>query len=385
MITTGSSSIELKFEVLIHNGYLDYTSIQRVNVELEEGKHNLATLEIAGIPPEYLDTYIDLPISIRITVGGVRSHTFYGYIVYLEPTSENAQGLVNKSPFQTTKVYCFGASYVMRSRRTEVHNNKTIVQIAKEFAEKYNFTVSVPNNPYVYSRLVQAGESDWGFLSRIAEMLGYRVLMRGVHIDIWDPFALFERVGTTPLYAMSGNRGSMNAASGQVIKFHGVVGAVTPTSAKVPDTIHALVDGGVATLSMDVSSGLGTSVKSIFSDEIAKNADSIDMAKAILTGRSRQKFPYTAHVDVVGDPSLEPGMLVNIDRYNSALDGIWLIKSVRHEMFRGSSMSYLTLVKDSNFSDVIDPVEKVPPAPELTNPFIKNMQWVTPHELVNIY
>lgn len=385
MITTGSSSIELKFEVLIHNGYLDYTSIQRVNVELEEGKHNLATLEIAGIPPEYLDTYIDLPVAIKITVGGVRSHTFYGYIVYLEPISENIQGLVNKSPFQITKVYCFGTSYVMRSRKTEVHNNKTIVKIAKEFAEKYNFTVSVPNDPYVYPRLVQSGESDWGFLSRVVEMSGYRVLMRGTHIDIWDPFALFGRVATTPLYAMSGNNGNMNAASGQVIKFHGVVGAVTPTAAKVPDTIHALIGGEVATLSMDVSTGLGTPVKSVFNDEVSENADSIDMAKAILKGRSREKFPYTAHVDVVGDPSLAPGMLVNIDRYNSALDGIWLIKAVRHEMFRGSSMSYLTLVKDSNFSNVIDPTEKVTPAIELTDPYIRNMQWVTTRELVNVY
>lgn len=385
MITTGSSSIELKFEVLIHNGFLDYTSIQRVNVELEEGKHNLATLDIAGIPPEYLDTYIDLPVAIKITVGGVRSHTFYGYIVYLEPTSENIQGLVNKSPFQTTRVYCFGTSYVMRNRRTEVYNNKTIVQIAKEFADKYNFTVSVPNDPYVFPRLVQSGESDWEFLAKVVEMSGYRVLMRGVHIDIWDPYALFSRVGVTPLYAMSGNRGSLNAASGQVIKFHGIVGAVTPLAAKVPDTINALINGEVATLSTNVSSGFGTAVESIFADEVAENADSIDMAKAILKGRSRQKFPYIAHVDVVGDPTITPGMLVNIDRYNSALDGIWLVKSVRHEMFRGSSMSYLTLVKDSNFSTVIDPIEAVTPPPELTTPYIKNMRWVTTQELVNVY
>jgi hypothetical protein len=385
MITTGSSSIELKFEVLIHNGLLEYTSIQKVNIELEEGKHNLATLDIAGIPPEYLDTYIDLPIAIKVTVGGVRSHTFHGYIVYLEPTSENVQGLVNKSPFQTTRMYCFGTSYVMRSRRTEVHNSKTLVQIAKEFANKYNFTVSVPNDPYVFPRLVQSGESDWEFLSKVVEMSGYRVLMRGVHIDIWDPFALFNRVGVIPLYAMSGNKGSVSAVSGQVIKFHGIIGAVNPIAAKVPDTIHALVNGEVATLSSNVSSGLGTAVESIFADEVSANADSIDMAKNILKSRSRQKFPYIAHVDVVGDPTLTPGMLVNIDRYNSALDGIWLVKSVRHEMFRGSSMSYLTLVKDSNFSNVIDPLEKVSPPPELPIPYIKNMRWVTLQELINVY
>lgn len=385
MITTGSSSIELKFEVLIHNGFLEYSSIQRVNIELEEGKHNLATMDIAGIPPEYLDTYIDLPVAIKVTVGGVRTHTFNGYIVYLEPTSENIQGLVNKSPFQTTRMYCFGTSYVMRNRRTEVHNNKTIVQIAKEFADKYNFTVSVPNDPYVFPRLVQSGESDWEFLSKVAELSGYRVLMRGVHIDIWDPYAVFSRIGTTPLYAMSGNKGSVSAASGQVIKFHGIVGAVTPLAAKVPDTIHALINGEIATLSTDVSSGLGTAVRSMFADEVAENADSIDMANAILKGRSRQKFPYVAHVDAVGDPTITPGMAVNIDRYNSALDGIWLVTAVRHEMFRGSCMSYLTLVKDSNFSTVIDPTEKVLPPPELTTPYIKNMRWVTTQELVNVY
>lgn len=385
MITSSDAQLELKFEVLIHNGMLDFTSIQKVNIELSENMHDLATLDIAGIPPEYLSSYIDLPIAIKLTIAKTHMCVFNGYITYLEPESINKNGLVNNSPFQTTRMYCIGTSYVMRNRRTNVWNNYTLPQIVRELADKYNFTASVPNDPYVFPRLVQSGESDWSLLRKACDYLGYRVNMRNTHIDIWDPFTTLSRYGTTPLYAMSANRGVLNAEPGQVIEFTATVGAVTPESAKVPDTIHALVGDSVVTLSQDISTGYGTPVRSIFADEVAKNADSIEMADAVLRGRSRDKFPFTAHVTVVGDPLIHPGIVVQLGQYNSSIDGLWIVKSVRHEAFRGSAMSYLVIEKDSQFSSTIDPLEKVFPSVVVPDSVIKDFRWISTKEMVNVY
>jgi hypothetical protein len=385
MITSSESQLELKFEVLIHDGLLDFTSIQRVNIELCENMHDLATLDIAGIPPEYLTTYIDLPIAIKVIVGKTRSRIFNGYITYLEPESVNANGLINGSPFQVTRMYCLGTSYTMRNRRTAVWNEKTLPQIAKTISERYNFTVSVPNDPYVFPRLVQSGESDWSLLKKACNYLGYRLSMRSTHIDIWDPFTSLTRYGSSPLYAMYGNRGVMNVEPGQVIKFTALVGAVTPESAKIPDTIHALVNSEVVSLSKNVSTGYGTPVESIFQDEVPENAMSINMANAVLQGRSRMKFPYTAQVDAVGDPVIQPGMVVRLTQYNSSVDGLWIVKSARHEFFRGSAMSYLTIEKDSDFSSTIDPLEKVFPAVSIPESVIKDYRWISTKELVNVY
>jgi len=385
MITTGSSSLELKFDVRISGAYIDFTSIQRVSIELQENMHNLAILDIAGIPAQELTNYIDIPIEISIGVGPLRFHQFIGYVSHLEPTSVNKDGLVNKSPFQLTRMYCLGTSYVMRSRRTTAWDNKTLPQIAKELSEKYGFTVSVPNDPYIFPRLKQSGKSDWNLLVQAAEYLGYSVLMRGVHIDIWDPFAAFSRMETTPIYAMSANAGRLSAQPGQVIKFHGVIGAVTPTSARVPDTVHALVDGSVTSFNREDSTGFGSVVESIFNDEVSANASSVEMASALLKGRSRKKLPYTATVDVVGDPTITPGMVVELEKYDSAIDGFWIVQSARHEMVRGSAMSYLTLAKDSNKSTSIDITAQAPPLVELPASVLKNSRWVTTKELINVY
>jgi hypothetical protein len=385
MITSSNSQLKLEFEVLIHNGPLDFTSIQRVNIELSENMHDLATLDIAGIPPEYLSTYIDLPIAIKLTVATTHSCIFKGYITYLEPRSLNKDGLVNKSPFQTTRMYCIGTSYVMRNRRTDVWNSVTLPQIVRNLADKYNFTASVPNDPYVFPRLVQAGESDWALLRKACDYLGYRVSMRNTHIDIWDPFTTLSRYGTAPVYAMAGNSGMTNAEPGQVIEFNASVGSVTPEAAKVPDTIHALVDDTIVTISKDISTGYGTPIKSIFQDEVPANAESIPMANAVLQGRSRDKFPYTAHLTIVGNPSIQPGMLIQLGTYNSSVDGLWIVKSVRHEAFRGSSMSYLSVEKDSQFSSTIDPLEKVFPSILIPESVIKDFRWISTKELVNVY
>lgn len=386
MITTGSSSLELKFDVHIGGCFIDYTSIQRVNIELQENMHNLAILDVAGISPQELTNYVDAPIQISIAVGSLRKYEFVGYISHLEPESVNNHGLVNNSPFQTTKMYCFGASYVMKSRRTTVWNNKTLPQIAKEMASKYSLNISVPNDPYIFPRLTQSGKSDWALLTEAAQYLGYSVLIRGVTIDIWDPFMALSNHQFTPLYAMSeNNSNSLNAKPGQVLKFKGTIGAVTPISARTTDTIYALVDNQIASVTKTDSTGYGSAVESIFSDEVSKNADSVDMANAILKGRSKKKLPYTAEVTVVGDPTIQPGMVVNLEKYNSGLDGLWIVQAVRHEVFRGSALTYLTMAKDSNKSDTLTASTTVRTFPEFPAPLLRNSRWTTIRELSYVY
>lgn len=385
MIISSEAQLELKFEVFIDTATIEYTSIKRVNIELSENMHDLAVLDIAGLPAEYLTEYIDLPIAIRVVVGRSRSLLFNGYISYLEPESVNKDGLINKSPFQLTRMYCFGASYTMRSRKNAAWNNVTLTDIVSTFSDRYDFSASVPQNTYVFPRLIQSGESDWSLLKKACNYLGYRVSMRTTHIDIWDPYTTLSRYSTIPIYAMYGNSGGLNAQPGQVLKFNATVGVVTPESAKIPDKIHALVDDQIVTLERNTSTGYGTPVESFFADEVAQNASSVSMAQAVLQGRSREKFPYTAHVEVVGDPAIQPGMVVQLLRYNSNLDGLWIVKSARHEFLRGSAISYLTIEKDSEFSSTIEPLEKVPTAKQIPDSELRNSRWITTREYVDVY
>lgn len=385
MITSGASSLDIQFQVIVNGMYLDYASVKRVNIELQENMHNLAILEVGGIPPQNLTDFIDLPISIKVSVGQIREYSFFGYITYLEPESVNKNGLIDKSPFQITRIHCLGSSYPMRSRKNRSWESKTLAQIATEIAQDYSLTLSVPQNNYVFPRLVQSGKSDWELLTYAANYLGYQVLMRGVHIDIWDPFATFSRTGSTTLYAMSGNKGKLNSSPGQILKFHGVIGAITPSSARTNETIHALVGNQIVSTSYSASTGYGQTVESIFKDEISSNASSIEMAEAVLQGRSRDKLPYIAHVDIVGDPAIEPGMSVEVNKYDSGLDGLWIVQAVRHEISRGIAMSYLTLAKDSNDIGIVNSQVTASPMPKLTEPVLKANRWMTGREMIHVY
>jgi hypothetical protein len=184
---------------------------------------------------------------------------------------------------------------------------------------------------------------------------------------------------------MAGVGGRLNAEPGQVIKFKGIMGAVTDPSHVNNNNIYALVDDAVVNLSLSESSGYGTAVEAIFDGTVAENSSSIEQSKAVLKRMDRTYFPYSAFVDVVGDPIIEPGMVVDLNRYDSALDGYWLVKAVRHEMFRGSAMSHLTLVKDSKYSEDVRVTATSSPLPYLLDPVIKNSRWVATRELVDVY
>lgn len=385
MITTGASPLELKFEVLFDGIPTRKASIQTVSIELQENMHNLAVLEIAGIPQSVLTDYMDIPVSIEIGVGNLSNHYFVGYVSYLEPVSKNKDGLVNNSPFQLTKVYCMGATYVMRNKRTRVWDKQTLPQIASALAKEYSLSVSVPNNSFIFPRIAQTGKSDWEILVEAADYLGYRVMSRGAHIDIWNPYALLSRNGgATPIYAMFGTQGNIKTQPGQVLDFHAYVGTVTPFGDTIPDTVHALSDGQIFTITKKQESNYGLKLDRPFTYEAAENVTSIEHASEFLTGTKH--LPITAYATVVGDPSIEPGTLVNLIKYDSGLDGIWIVASAKHNMFRGSTTTELCLKRDtvSSSDPIIDTFISAPPY-QLPIPLLQNQKWISPKEIIHVY
>jgi hypothetical protein len=351
MIFKSSSQLSPNVEVSIDNVPVNYMTLQRITVEEKENMHNLAMLDFIGMNTELIHEYLGAPITFSIELPGKDIFTFHGYITFAEPVSVAHDGVVNNSPFQTTRLYCFGPSYEMKSKQSRVWENNTISEIATQIADKYKFSVSVPNDTYRFPRLVQSGQSDWQFLVTAAERLGYSVLMDGTHIRIWDPYsALYQNVSYTMLLTIRGGRGDVSPQPGQILSFEGRIGAVTPDGSRSTDTIHMLDKSGQllsVTNSTDFeSSGLATGLAPKFNNVLTANADSFDTANRLVTGALRRKFPMTASLEVVSDPSIKPGGIVNINEYNTEFDGFWYVKSVRHEITQSYMQTYLEIARD---------------------------------------
>lgn len=389
MIFKGSSDLSPKVTISIDNVPVDYTSIKRLTVELREDMHDVVIMEIAGLNPRLISEYVDRPVKMSIELRERDTYTFCGYLAYLEPFSSSYEGTVNSSPFQMTRMYCFGASYVMKSKYSRTWENVTLSDIATTFADKYKFSVSVPDDSYRFSRLVQGSQSDWSFLVESAKALGYSVVVENTHIHIWDRYkAISRKRSYSTLYTLRGTGGDPRPQPGQIIKFDGRIGAVTPDGSRTFDTIHVLdKTGNIISTSNDGSldhSGLGTPVESPFTNTFNKNADTYEMGHKLVEGTLRQKFPFFAKVDVVGDSAIHPGGIVNINEYNSQFDGFWYVTAVRHEITMSSMLTSLEIIKDAFGKSSADPsttsMYSTPPEAALNNGI-----WISETEHVNVY
>jgi hypothetical protein len=92
----------------------------------------------------------------------------------------------------------------------------------------------------------------------------------------------------------------------------------------------------------------------------------------------------TASLQVVADPSIHPGGIVNINEYNSEFDGFWYVVSVRHELTQSYMVTHLELARDS--LGTIDDAKKVSVAHKTPpNPALINDVWVSSKDYSDVY
>ena len=90
---------------------------------------------------------------------------FNGYVHSVKPDISPAKHFV--------EVTALGASYVMKQASQNIWENVTADQVVTEIAKKYGFAYHAMPHPRVYSHLIQAGETDWAFLVKLAKQSGY--------------------------------------------------------------------------------------------------------------------------------------------------------------------------------------------------------------------
>ena len=389
MIYSSASGLSPKTTVVIDQVPVDYFQIQRIEVEFSENMHDLMILEFAGLSPELMHLYIETPILVTTYVDGSEPFEFYGYIVFMDPMSESISGLVNNSPFQVTRAYCLGASYKMRYKKFKVWESRTLASIVKDIAMEHSLSAAVPSDPYVFPRMVQSEESDWAFLVRAANSIGYNVNVSNTHIHVWDPYeAMSRNVSFSRLETIKGSGGDLSAKPGQVIAFEARIGDVTPEGSRSSDTLFGLDESNqiVSASNRDMlkSANLGTPVPTLFSNVMSGNANSFSMAKKKTEAALRKKFPITASAMLSASTSIKPGGIVYLDKYESQFDGFWYVNKVRHNISQAALVTHVDLAKDS-LGEV-----KTPPQPNSEYvkppaPAIINGKWVASFNSVNVY
>jgi len=346
---------------------VNYQSINQIFLDLEENKHDVLTFIMNGIPHRAITDYEGAAVSFSISSGPGRIQKFNGYVLYVEPEHSIDAPAVNGSVFYTAKIVCFGASVAMKSAKQRIWENTTIYRIDQEIAKTYKFSVDVLKDEFVIPRAVQTGESDCVFLKRICDTYGYSFSVHGKHLHVWDPFKAigrrpsFEKL--VPVNAIS------SAVPGSILKLTGTFGGLTVDGKFYKFQTTSMDNNGTISTVSDsskVKSWSGSGDEPKYYSIIKTSTTSISEAKKMIDAKHRREFPFNARVEVVSGSGIVPGGVVEIAGYKSGIDGLWYVKSVRHNIGGTTYTTDLEISKDHNTtgSFVVPPTQIAEMPPE---------------------
>lgn len=386
MIISSGNPLSPKTYIALHNVEVDYHSIQQATIDLCVNKHDMVVLKLAGIPSNYITDYIDAPVRVTLSSGPGRLQDFCGRVLYVEPESDSRAPIINKSPFQTVRLVCFGASMAMMGAKSKLWENASIKSIAESMCQTYRFSLDVFNDNFVLPRLVQKGESDWAFLIRICEKYGYSVTVHGTHMHIWDPF---KAIGRRPSYEeLTSVSANIAAAPGNILSFKGTFGYVTPQGYSTNYETTSLDNDGVlqtvSSTSFETESWSGFGALSKFNNIVLESSQTVEESKKIVGAKERRTFPFNANVEISAGSGIVPGGVVKVTGYNSHFDGLWYVRDVKHTIGGSSYFTSLEISRDFNTSEsfVVPPTQLAQTAPE---PSFISGEWRASSERVNAY
>jgi phage protein D len=389
MITTNLSPLGISWSFSIDGSPVASNTIQKISMSFVENQHDVATIEMVGVPSEYVLGYVDKPIVLNVSVLGNRLCSMFGYVSHIEGISHTHEGLVNGSAFQLLKVICFGSSYILKAKQTKVWNDVSLQDVVSNIADKHKIGYSIPINNYRFKRLIQSETSSWQFIVNTAKQLGYSCTLSNNHLHIWDKrLSPARQPSYATLEGTKVTRKQYEPRPGVILTFNPVMGNNTPVGDMNNNSISYIDElGQIASVSdtdVEITPTFGTANATRFNDELAATAISFENAKNILSAKKNYTHAYSCETTVLGDPSIKVGGIVKVTGYDHDFEGFWYVESVTHELFSETLLTHLKLTRDGN----IDESSKFPVVQQyfdLPNPVLINNKWCMKTEHVNVY
>ena len=383
MIVKKPYGVSSDIEVTIGGVEFSYTSINSVELVLEENMHDMLTLVVSGIPPRAITDYYGKAVSFKMTSGRASSHEFLGYVEDVRPFSFSGFGLINNSPFQEARIVCMGTSYNMRGSRSRVWSGYRLSDIARDMCNSYKFSLDVPRDDLIVEALAQTNESDWQFLTRHCRSIGYSVTVHGTHMHIFDPFnALSRQNSVHVLETLRSTKGDPTPRPGQILQFEGSFSR-RHADGHYKETVVSVLreDNFLGELSSSTVD-LRTNGVARYPNRVESYADTYLEAQRIISAVSKEDYDFYADVQVLGIANCVPGGVVEVGDFNSDFDGFWYVQKVSHTLDSDKFTTNLKVAKNVNTELVFNNTKKFQSPPSAT---YKNGSWVTTEKRVNEY
>jgi phage protein D len=383
MIRKNVFGVSPDLEIVVGDVPVNYDSIGLVELHLSENQHDMLILRMVGLPSRAMVEYRNKGVRVRIDTGASYKQEFYGYVRDIRPVALASNGFVNNSPFQEVDLICLGASYSMRSKRSQNWSNYRISDIAADYCNKYRFSLDTLSPPPLNTLLAQTNESDWKFLVRYANKLGLSVNVHGTHMHIYDPFQAVSRATSYhKLLTVTKTRGGLQPSPGQVMEFRASI-SQRYADGQYIDTIVTVASDDYEPYDVTTKElERPDNGKVFYQNRISEYANNYDQATRIIDSTNKQDYDFYATVTCLGLAGCVPGGVVDLDEYDSEFDGLWYVQSVKHTIHSSAFLTELQLARNLNSQLVPTNIQAFRSPPK---PVFIDGAWVTSTRLINEY
>jgi hypothetical protein len=364
------------------NGVTDLNFPVTVELHQSWGQHDMVVLKVIATKNhsyrKLLNAWPD-GAAIELLWGRLPDEllTWYGYISHKSFQSENDFG---SNTAQVT-YYLIGTSKVMNTHKNMAWKHVSYSVMAYKIAKQNGFRCVATNTGAPVKYELQAFESDFQFLNRMADKIGFRFWVSGGTLYFIDPAVIIQGANARfiPHYLIDKVPGQRDTA----VNFCTLQG----------DNLPGSMIANRRAWGIDVKFG-----GRIFDSKADGALHDIDLfnpdwfvatrgeAKQRMNAKqSRAQFWRYATVDVGGFTALYPGKVLSLDGHGIAdsQQGNWLVTSVIHrlqsrtQLVNPSLDAYTTHVQMmKNQTGTLPTIKGIQPVkPEIVTCILSNNKW----------
>lgn len=133
----------------------------------------------------------DDPVKFEFSYGQLKS-TWYGYIRHIEQPNSFQSG--------NTEIVCLGVSSQLKNTEQKIYKNVTADQVVSKIATKYKLQAVTQRHPRIRPSIIQAGQSDWQLLKRLAKQSGFALRSENTSLVFVSQEKVFKNKKTSAPY-----------------------------------------------------------------------------------------------------------------------------------------------------------------------------------------
>jgi phage protein D len=302
-----------------------------LDVELRQcwGQHDLFFVRI-----EYPRTATFIPSlqlwpdnsPVRI-VWGRRPDNIQMWYGYVNHHSVKANADSGSKAFQVTYV-CIGMSKPMNTDKTRTWGEVTPTYIARTIAGEYGMRTVVTSTDWILPYEVQSNESDFCFMNRIADKVGYRFWASNGTLYMIDPSVVLQGPPAqgVPVYYMDKRFTHVDT----VRELDASQGDNIPGAAKTQRVIYGIDIKSGNTYTASASNDTSPAITQIMTDWPGEDAN--QGARLVQAWQNRSQFWMSATAELFGTSYLYPGkaLLLQGAQLPADFSGFWIVGCVEH-------------------------------------------------------